>query len=229
MKALPTRLIAGLFLIGAGTLFLLQNLRIIRLGGVGDLFVAAFFGLGALAFLAVFLANREHWWSLIPAGALFGIGGLIAMDWLLPSAASALGGSFFLGSLSLPFWLIFATHRKHWWAIIPGGILLTLAAVAGADTLFDSNFGGVLFFLGLSATFGALYVLPSAKDKAHTRWALIPAIFCLGMAFVVAASLSTLAGAIWPLGLILLGLYLLLVRPRRQKTPTVAAQKENVS
>lgn len=228
MKALPTRLIAGLFLIGAGALFLLQNLRIIRLGGVGDLFVAAFFGLGALAFLTVFLANREHWWSLIPAGALFGIGGLIGMDRLLPGVASALGGSFFLGSLSLSFWLIFAAHRKHWWAIIPGGILLTLAAVAGGGNLFAGSFGGVLFFLGLSATFGALYVLPSAKDKGHTRWALIPAIFCLGMAFVVAASLSTLAGAIWPLGLILLGLYLL-VRPRRQKTPTVAAQKENVS
>ena len=115
MKALPTRLIAGLFLIGAGALFLLQNLRIIRLGGLGDLFVAAFFGLGALAFLAVFLANREHWWSLIPAGALFGIGGLIAMDWLLPSAASALGGSFFLGSLSLPF---------TWPAGVPAGTKL---------------------------------------------------------------------------------------------------------
>lgn len=228
MKALPTRLIAGLFLIGAGALFLLQNLRIIRLGGLGDLFIAAFFGLGALAFLSVFLANREQWWSLIPAGALFGVSGLIAMDWLLPSVASALGGSFFLGSLSLPFWLIFATQRKHWWAIIPGGILLTLAAVAGAGNLLAGSFGGILFFLGLSATFGALYVLPMAKDKARMRWALIPAIFCLGMAFVVAASLSTIAGAIWPLALILIGLYLL-IRPRRQNAPSVAAQKDNAS
>jgi hypothetical protein len=105
--------------------------------------------------------------------------------------------------------------------------LLTLAAVAGAGNLLAGNFGGILFFLGLSATFGALYVLPVSKDRARTRWALIPAIFCLGMAFVVAASLSTIAGAIWPLALILLGLYLL-VRPRRQKTPTVAVQKDNV-
>lgn len=226
MKTFPSRLIAGLFLIFAGLLFLLQNLRIIHLGGLGELFVASLFGLGALAFLALFVANRDQWWSLIPAGALFGIAGLIALGRLAPALASAFGGSFFLGSLSLGFWLIYATHRRHWWAIIPGGVLITLAAVAGAGRFMGGNLGGVLFFLGLSATFGALYLLPA--DKAQTRWALIPAAICLGLALVVLASLTAIAGVIWPLALILLGLYLL-IRSRREGQPSLAAQKDNVS
>jgi hypothetical protein len=225
MKASQTRLVAGLFLILAGALFLLQNLRIIRLGGLGDLVIASLFVLGSLGFLAIFVSNRDHWWSLIPAGALFGIGGLIAMDQIAPRLASALGGSFFLGSLGLAFWLIFVTHRQHWWAIIPGGVLTTLAVVAGAGSLFRGDLGGVLFFLGLAATFGVLYVLPVA-DKAHTRWAIIPAVVCLILALVISASLTAVAGVIGPLALILLGLYLL-IRPRRAIKTTVAAQKDN--
>lgn len=226
MKTLETRLVAGLILVLAGVVFLLQNLRIIRLGGLGDLVIASLFGLGALAFLAVYIANRQHWWSLIPAGALFGISGLIGLEAIAPRVASAFGGSLFLGSLGLAFWLIYVTDRQHWWAIIPGGVLSTLALVAGADRIIPGGFGGAIFFLGLAATFGLLYFVP-VTDKAHTRWALIPAAICLVLAFIVAASLSTLAGYIWPLALILVGIYLL-IRPRQKVQPPVATQKDTL-
>ena len=38
----------------------------------------------------------------------------------------------FLGTIGLSFWVIYLTRRDFWWAVIPGGALMTLALVAGA-------------------------------------------------------------------------------------------------
>lgn len=208
MKSIQTRLLAGLLLIAAGAVFLLQNLGIIRLPDLGEFFLIAFFGLGALAFLSVYIMNREHWWALIPGAALGGIAAHLALDWLAPGIAAAWGGSLFLGALSLAFLLIYATDRQHWWALMPGGILLTIAIVASADRFLGGAAGGVLFFLGLAATFGLVYLAPT--EHGRMSWALIPAGICLVLAFLASAALSSLGNVLWPLGLILLGAYLLL-------------------
>ncbi|MFW6184612.1 MAG: hypothetical protein ACOC8X_12505 [Chloroflexota bacterium] len=65
MKSSQSRLLVGLLLVASGALFLLQNLNIIRLPDLGELFLAAFFGLGALAFLAVYilLTTSGRWRS----------------------------------------------------------------------------------------------------------------------------------------------------------------------
>lgn len=216
MKGSHTRLLAGLLLIAAGALFLLQNLGIFRLPDLGELFLIAFFGLGALAFLSVYIMNRAHWWALIPGAALGGIAAHLALDWLAPGIASAWGGFVFLATLALGFLLIFVTDRQQWWALIPGGVLFTLAVVATADRYLGGAAGGVLFFLGLSATFGAVYLVPT--EHGRMSWALIPAGICLVLAFLASAALSSIGNVLWPLGLILFGAYLLLRSRGASKT-----------
>lgn len=223
MKSSQSRLLVGLLLVASGALFLLQNLNIVRLPDLGELFLAAVFGLGGLAFLAIYITNRAHWWALIPASALAGIGGILFLEWLSPALEAAIGGPLFLGAMAMGFLLIYVTERQHWWALMPGGIMLTLAVVAGVDSLFGGHVGGIFFFLGLAATFGLVSIVPT--EHGRQRWALIPAGVSLVLALITAASLLTFVDYIWPLALILLGVYLLL-RPRRASLAAASPDKE---
>jgi hypothetical protein len=79
----------------------------------------------ALPFLVVFLRNRQHWWALIPAYTLFVVGlmvGLIGLgildDLLIPA--------YVMFAIAIPFFVIFARNRQHWWALIPAGILTAI-------------------------------------------------------------------------------------------------------
>lgn len=221
MKSSQTRLLAGLLLIVSGAVFLLQNLNLISLAGFGEFVLAAFFGLGALAFLAIYISNREHWWALIPGSALAGIAGILFLEWLSPALENAIGGPLFLGTMALGFLLIYITDRQHWWAIMPGGIMLTLAAVAGLDFLLGGDAGAVVFFLGLAATFGLVAIVPT--EHGPQRWALIPAGVTLVLALITAASAFAIVDTIWPLALILFGAYLLL----RQRGVSMAGASPN--
>lgn len=225
MKTSQSRLLVGLLLVASGAVFLLQNLNIISLAALGELFLISFFGLGALAFLAVYITNRAHWWALIPGSALAGIAGILFLEWLSPALEAAIGGPFFLGAMALGFLLIYVTDRQHWWALMPGGILLTLALVAAADALFGGDAGGVLFFLGLAATFGLVSIVPT--EHGRQTWALIPAGITFILALITAASALTIVDYIWPLALILIGLYLLL-RPRRLSMAGASSNKEEL-
>lgn len=224
MKGSQSRLLAGLLLVAAGVVFLLQNLNFISLAGLGDFVFATFFGLGALAFLAVYITNRKHWWALIPGSALAGIAGILFLEWLSPALENAIGGPLFLGTMALGFLLIYITDRQHWWAIIPGGIMLTLAAVAGLDFLLGGDAGAVVFFLGLAATFGLVAVIPTVHGRQ--RWALIPAVACLGLGVGVAMGLSTIGNFLFPLALVGLGVYLLLRTKGEPKTAAPLPKEE---
>ena len=198
-------IIIGLLLVLGGALFLLSNFGIFE--NVGALIWALLFAAGGVAFLAVFLANtNNNWWALFPAFALLGIGGLFGMVALFPGLSGTLGGGMFLGALSLSFWLVYATHPEHWWAIIPGGVLLTLAGVATIGNTFAAEVSGALFFLGLAATFGLVYLLPTPQGRM--RWAIWPAGACLVLGVITLVAVSNVFNYIWPLALILGGLYL---------------------
>ena len=77
MKWPLLRVLWGLLLVAAGVLFLLNSTGTIS---IGDYQWAIILVIGGLAFLSVFLADREHWWALIPGGilALIGLGFFIA-------------------------------------------------------------------------------------------------------------------------------------------------------
>ena len=203
MKWLESRILWGSLLILGGVLFLLQNLNIFEFG---DLFWAVLFALAGLFFISVFIQNRANWWALIPAFTLFGVGAQIAIDRLLPSLSETLGGSLVLGGVSLGFLAIYLQDRAHWWAIIPGGVLMTLAVVSALEGALPGEGTGGVFFLGLGITFALVALLPNPGGAM--KWAWIPAGILAVMGLLLLASSERLVAYIGPAALILVGGYL---------------------
>ncbi len=206
MDRLGVRIILALLLIAAGIVFLLDSLEVIEFGA---LLWAVAFVLAGLIFLAVFVLDREQWWAVIPGFVLLSLGGLIGTSELLPGLEGEWMGALFLGGISLPFWVLFLMRRDFWWAIIPGGVLLTVALIAGlGDTLPGEIIGGILF-LGIGLTFAIVSLLPTPEGRM--RWALIPAGVMLFLGLMVMASTGgELFAYIWPAAFIIAGLYLLI-------------------
>jgi hypothetical protein len=203
MKKIPNRLIWGSLLILLGVVFLLQQLEII--GDPLETVVLALLAVGGAAFLFTYFQDADQWWAVIPGLALLGIAfaGFESQFNLLPG--DDLGGAVFLGLLGLAFWLVYLRGQVDWWAIIPGGVLVTLALVAGLDDLIAED--GTVFFLGLSATFLLVAVLPAEKE--NTRWALIPAGALGILGVFLMPGLEGYLNVIWPAVLIVIGLYLI--------------------
>jgi hypothetical protein len=212
MRRIDRTLLLGLALAGAGVLILLQNLGF--LGPLENAFWALLFGTGGVGFMALLARNRAHWWAAIPGSALLGIGVLIALDDLAPAFAHTWGGALFLGMIGLGFWVVYLACRACWWAIIPAGALSTLALIAGLSERVASRDLGWIFFLGLSATFGLLYLLPT--NEGRRRWAIYPAAVLLAMAVLTLAAMAEMANLLWPAALILAGLSMMYrtLRPR---------------
>jgi len=206
MKRLDVRAIGGILLIIVGILLLLQNLGVFEV--VVALVWALIFATGGAIFLYMFLTNRRHWWAVIPGFALLSLAALIALDQLLPDVGDVLGGALFLGGIGLAFWVIYFIKREYWWAVIPGGVMFTLALIAGLSSVYEGPAMGGVFFLGLGLTLGLLYFVPTPLGRM--KWALIPAAVLVAMGVLTTAAatggLAYLGGAV----LILVGLYLLL-------------------
>jgi hypothetical protein len=202
----------GVLLIAAGVLFLLEALGV--LPEIGNLVWIILFALGGLAFLWVYLANREQWWAAIPGCVLLGIAGTIALS----DVAGSWAGALVPAAIGVSFWIIYLTRRDFWWAVIPGGVLLTVAVIAGfGDTLPDQMITAILF-LGLALTFLLVYLLPTPAGRM--KWAWIPAVVSavLGIAFLASmGGMVTLLAVAGPLALIVGGGFLLwrgLKKPR---------------
>jgi hypothetical protein len=205
VKRTNVELILGLFLVLGGAIVLLQNLNVIPTSGVFWGFAFLFAG---LVFLYVYLANRLHWWALIPGFTLLGIGGTIVLSEFAPAVGSIAGGALVLGGISLGFWVIYLTDVDRWWAVIPGGVMLTLAIVTLTDVASPGFDGGAVFFLGLGATFALLWLLPARERKM--TWALIPAVVLLAMGLLLSAAATSLVNYVVPGIFILLGAFFLL-------------------
>ncbi|MBC7259722.1 MAG: hypothetical protein H5T65_10790 [Chloroflexi bacterium] len=205
MKRLDVRLVFGAVLVLAGLLFLLDNLGV--LAGAGDLFWAALFAVGGAAFLYRYATDRMHWWALIPGFTLLGLAAVIALEALPLGDTGAISGGIFLGAIGLAFWAIYLTRRDFWWALIPGGVLVTLGVVAALAEKAQGEAVGGIFFLGLAATFGGLYFLPTPQGRQ--TWAAIPAVIlgAMGVFLLVGAAVSL--SYVLPAALILAGLVLL--------------------
>jgi hypothetical protein len=200
MKKIDFRILIGALLIGAGILFLLETFNIIP-DAWNILWTAAFL-VGSVIFFYVYISDRQQWWALIPAMTLLGLAGTIFVDAYLPGISN-LGGAFFLGGIGLGFWVIYITNRDFWWAIIPGGVLVTLGAVTLSDDFIEGDAGGGVFFMGLAITF--LLVALLAKPRENFWWAYIPAgvLFVLGVFLI--GPLQSFFNYIWPIALIAIG------------------------
>lgn len=209
-----TRMAAGVLLVGAGILVLLQNLGIVR-SGLSLLWALCFLAGGAV-FTFVFFNDRKNWWAIIPGFTLLGIGALILVDWALPVSGERWGGGLFLGALGASFWVIYANRRDQWWPIIPGGVLITVAIATLLEDLVNPGFDtGSLILLGLGATFFLVYSLPPSGKKM--TWALYPAGILAAIGVVIAIASSSLMRFLGPVALLVAGIYLV-YRAARPKT-----------
>lgn len=203
VRRMDARLIFGLLLIAGGVLFLLDNLGLVPWAG---LLWAAAAALGGLAFLSIVARDRAMWWAFIPGITLLGLAGAITLGELAPALGDVWGGPLFLGAVGLSFWLVYVFDRAQWWALIPGGVMLTLAAIAGLDEATDLDTGGVLF-LGLGLTFVLVALAPTPQGPM--RWAFIPGGILLAMGLLFLVGFLTAINYLWPAALILAGLFLL--------------------
>ncbi len=210
----------GVILIVIGLFYLISMSGIFNFFGEflwGFAFIA-----GGLVFLYQFITGLQtRWWAAIPGCALAGIGATILASAILPAPLEPLTGTVFLWALSCGFWAIFLTNPRRWWAVIPGGVLMTLGMVAAVDSIgFGLLNGGSLFFLGLAATF-ALVGLLSTFTGENLRWAFIPAAIMAVTGLVVVTPFRGAANFIWPVALLLAGLYLLQKGGRRGQLPVI--------
>jgi hypothetical protein len=211
MKRINARIIIGTFLIAAGILFLLQTFNI--LPNAWNILWMMSFLVGSGIFFYIFFTDRRLWWTLIPAMTLLGLSGTIFVDSFFPTISN-LGGAIFLVGLGLGFWTIYLTNHDFWWAIIPGGVLLTLGIVTLSEEYISSNSEGGVFFIGLAITF--LLVALLAKPKENFWWAYIPGGVLLILGFFSISSLRPFINIIWPIALIFVGGIILLRNLRKR-------------
>jgi hypothetical protein len=114
------------------------------------------------------------------------------------------GGAIFLGGIGLSFFAVYFTDRvERWWALIPGGVLVTLAGMTVAAERFGEFQTAGFFFLGLAATFLLVALL------AGMNWAYWPALVLGIMGFLGIASLLQVANYFWAVALIGAGGFML--------------------
>jgi hypothetical protein len=214
------RLLWGILLIVGGLFFLVQNLGFFGFLGfipetLWTLFWMGAFGITGLAFLAGLLLNTKNWWMAIPGFALLGLSGTIAASEIFTFIPFV--GSIFLSSIGLGFLVVYIINREMWWALIPGGVLSTLAVVAALDSVRGITMDtGVVFFLGLGLTFALVGLVPTPGGRMY--WAWIPAGVMLVLALTILTSMEGLLNILWPLVLVGVGVWLLfrnLVRHNR--------------
>ncbi|MBT2535537.1 hypothetical protein [Arthrobacter sp. ISL-69] len=184
MKAATASIIAGAVLLLAGALLLLGSLGVLDSGALVWPFA---FGTAGAAFLAVFSRSRANWWAAIPGFVLLGLAAVIASTGLWPGQAGDWPGSLFFLFIAAGFAAVYFREQANWWALIPCGVLLTLALVVALPPGLDGTPVAAVLFLGLAATFGALALIPE-----RMKWPLIPAavLAAVGLSFAVQSTVT---------------------------------------
>jgi hypothetical protein len=165
----------------------------------------------ALPFLVVYIRDRTNWWALIPGGIMGTIAFIPLLtllgdeEWVAPIIV-------FL--LAAPFLVIAILSKKSWWAIIPAGVFISAGIISVLGIFLEPgpgvwSLGNGIFFVGMGATFGVLWLL---RNKYDTGWAKIPAIV-LAIIGVVSASISQY----WPIIIIFAGLWTLYLALKPKK------------
>ena len=197
------RLAVGILLLIAGLFILLQNLNILG-GTIADVIWSLLLGAGSVMFLWIYSRSRSLWWSLIPGVVLGALAVTSLLQIFLPDIANAYGGLITLGGIGLAFFAVYITNNMNWWAVIPGGVMVTLGVMDLLDqTMGESDTAGFLF-IGMGLTFLLLYFLPTPYGRVS--WAVWPALALLIFGGVVGFGDSDLFNYIWPAVIILAGL-----------------------
>ncbi len=197
MKRIDLRIVFGIMLILGGALALMETMGYLK--NASDIFWSGVFIISGLVFLVLLFGG--HWWAAFPGFTLVSLGALI----ILPESLDAFGGAIFLGGIGLAFFMVYFTNMaERWWALIPAGVLSTLAGVTIAAERFGEFQTAGFFFFGLAITFLLVALL------ARMSWAYWPALILGIMGFLGIASLLDFANYIWAVALIAAGGFLLI-------------------
>jgi len=205
MKRFDIRIVFGFILTVIGSIFLLENLGILH-GGFTMLWAILIASAGAAA-LYIYAINRENWWALIPGCTLVAVGLNIALGVFSQQLQNMLGGGIIVGGIALSFWMVFFTHRSYWWAIIPAGILSSVAFVSVLDGIFPNGQTEGLFLIGFGMTFILLGFLPGYDNQL--KWAFIPGGILTLIGVLTLPFMEVIFNIIWPIALIGAGGYVI--------------------
>ena len=212
IKVLTSRLLWGVVLVVGGILLLLDTFGIFK-GGI--LFWTIVTAVAGVLFLSLYITNHDNWWAIIPGVIFLTLAATIGLNSFLPGfSESNLSGTIILGGIALSFLFVYIAAPSNWWAIIPAGVMATIAIVAVLDSNTSGAASGGIFFLGLGSTFALVAILPTSAGQM--RWAWIPACILGLMGFLILIAAEDLIDYIWPVALILAGL-LLVGRSFRRK------------
>ena len=233
MSSAKTSIIAGIVLMGAGVLLLLDLLGILDSAAlVWPLIFAA----AGTAFLTVFFRSRADWWAAIPGSVFLGLAAVILITQLWPGPAAYWAGAALFLFMGAGFGAVYVRERANWWALIPCGVMLTLSLVVALPPAWEGMPVAAVLFLGLAATFAALSLVPvrpehspggpaafpgrpgqqgqtAAAEPSRMKWPLIPAavLAVLGLIFALeATALLTASEYFVPVLLVLAGVALLI-------------------
>ena len=202
------RIVISLILILVGLAALLNTLGIIQmpfnLSGENAFWLLAF-GLSGIVFLAVFVSDTANWWAIIPGFTLIGLAILVGD--VLPRNLANLGAAIFMGLLALSFLSILIVRRANWWAIIPGGVILSVAVMIGFSSLFSGAALVSILFFGMALTFVAVYFLPNPITRM--KWALYPAAALGILGFIFLISAGSAFNLVAAAALVVVGVYII--------------------
>src|SRR5512135_2003617 len=130
MKRFDWRVILGIVLVLVGILGFLETTNLVSLqGSWWGLAFALIFAAVGVSFLYTLAADpQKSWWAAIPGLTLVGLGAIIGLG-LIPGFPDSIGGTIFMGCIAASFWVIYFLKRDFWWAIIPAGVLTTIAII----------------------------------------------------------------------------------------------------
>jgi hypothetical protein len=144
-------LIPGLVILGIALAVFLAEQDLIAGYVVATIILA---GVG-LPFLLIFIMDRQQWWALIPGMTMSGIAVAVFMEGIGLIEGEAVGG-IVVGGISLGFLSIYMIDRRQWWALIPGGVMGTVAFFLLLASLGQFVWPVLLILLGLLMLRGSL-------------------------------------------------------------------------
>jgi hypothetical protein len=208
-------IILGFLVLAAGVLLLIEAVLPDQVPGV---LWTGLLAAGSAAFWYAFFAQRSWWWAAIPAGALLGAAIAPVME-LDPAGSGQWTEVPFLAALSTGFWAVYMHDHRRWWAVIPGGALLTLAVVTGVTDAVGGQVTGAILLFGLAVTFLLVAVLPSGRSRRWWAWIVAAALAVVALVVLLqTAELLVVLNYVWPLAVIGGGAYLLWSAWRRRHT-----------
>lgn len=201
------RTIFGIILIAAGALIGLQQWGYLR-GDWNEALFAGLWALGAVYLFDMARAQKNDWLTL-PALVLAALAASSLLGIFFPALGGAIGGGIFLGAIGAGFLMVYRREPANWWALIPSGTLFSLALISilndlRADLPFET---GGLLFLGLGLTFLIISQLRNTHERVD--WAVFPGTVLMLFGAFVALRAEANWNYIWPVFIILGGVYLL--------------------